>query len=361
MWTHIDLRWRFRLQLVAADDGGAARGWRDSSRFYHTYEKSSEMTNLADTNWLRSFRSMRLGFLWRHGLAAGLLLIALIWSYWPTLVGLVEAWEAEPDYSHGYFVVPIAIWFLWIRRDRFPHGAVHPAVAGGLAILAGTLVVRYLGGRFFLVPVDGWSLMLWIAGVVAALAGWRVLWWSLPSIVFLLFMIPMPFTAEHLFRQPLQYLATQISCATLVILGQPAIAEANTIRIGEAQFGIAEACSGLRIFVGIVALAFAYVVVVRRSWLIKGVLLLSVIPITLLANSARIVVTCLLSLHGSGEAARRFSHDIAGFVMIPLAALLFGLVLWYLGHLFREVRVASVGDVIRHSAANELMDQASAS
>ncbi len=329
--------------------------------FFHVDETNCKMTNPADTISPFSFRSMGSALTWRHGLAAGLLLIALIWSYWPTLVELVAAWESEPDYSHGYFVVPIAIWFLWIRRDRFPHGAVEPAVVGGLAIVAGALVIRYFGGRFFLVAVDGWSLLMWIAGVVAALAGWRVLWWSLPSIVFLLFMIPMPFTAEHLFRQPLQYLATQISCATLVILGQPAIAEANTIRIGEAQFGVAEACSGLRIFVGIVALAFAYVVVVRRSWLIKGLLLLSVVPITLFANSARIVVTCLLSSYVSGEASRRFSHDIAGFVMIPLAALLFGLVLWYLGHLFREVRVASVGEVIRHSAANELMDPASAS
>ena len=196
-------------------------------------------------------------------------------------------------------------------------------------------------------------MVLWVAGVVVAVAGWRVLWWALPSVAFLLFMIPMPFRLEHMFRQPLQDLATRISTATLVMLGQPAIAEANTIRIGEAQFGIVEACSGLRIFVGIAALAFVYAVVVRRSWWIKGLLLAAVLPVTLVANSTRIVVTCLLQIYVSGEASHKFSHDIAGFVMIPFAALLFGLVLWYLGRLIREVKVASVGDVIRHTGSGE--------
>lgn len=295
-----------------------------------------------------------IGITWAHLTATAVLLATFVWAYWPTMAQWVTAWDTEPDYSHGYFVVPIAIWFLWVRRDRFPKGSVQPAIYAGLAAVIVSVFVRYVGARFFLGAVDGWSLVLWIAGVVIALLGWRVLWWSLPSVAFLLFMIPMPYRMEHMFRQPLQYLATKISCATLVMLGQPAIAEGNTIRIGEAQFGIVDACSGLRIFVGIVALAFAYVVVVRRSWVIKGLLLAAVLPVTLIANSTRIVVTCLLQIYISGEASHRFAHDIAGFVMIPFAALLFGLVLWYLGRLIREVKVASIGDVIRHSGSAEL-------
>jgi exosortase len=283
-----------------------------------------------------------------------ILLACLVWAYLPTLASLRQSWSAEPDYSHGWFVIPIAVWFLWVRRDRFPADAVVPAVFSGLAIVIASVLMRYVGARFFLGAVDGWSLVLWLVGVVVALAGWRVLWWSLPSIAFLLFMIPLPFRLEHMFRQPLQQLATQISTGVLVMLGQPAIAEGNTIRIGEAQFGIVEACSGLRIFVGIVALAFVYLVVVQRSWLIKGLLLLAVLPVTLIANSTRIVLTCLLQIYVSGEASHRFAHDIAGFVMIPFAALLFGLVLWYLGQLIREVKVANVGEVIRYSASSEL-------
>ena len=99
---------------------------------------------------------------WHVG-AAAILLASMVWAYWPTLVQLVSSWESEPDYSHGYFVVPIALWFLWVRRDRFPKGAVRPALYSGLAIVLATLVVRYVGARFFLAR--------WMAG--PWFCGWR--------------------------------------------------------------------------------------------------------------------------------------------------------------------------------------------
>jgi exosortase len=145
---------------------------------------------------------------------------------------------------------------------------------------------------------------------------------------------------------PLQRVATKISCWVLQTLGQPALAEGNMILLGETQLEVGQACSGLRIFVGIFALAFAYVIIVRRPWWEKALLFASIIPIALIANSARIVTTGLLWQYTSGEIATKFSHDVAGWVMIPLAAGLFALVLWYLGKAVREVEVVNVGAVL---------------
>jgi exosortase/archaeosortase family protein len=77
------------------------------------------------------------------------------------------------------------------------------------------------------------------------------------------------------------------------------------------------------------------------------VLLLSALPIALIANSTRIVVTGLLYQYASSEAAQKFSHDVSGWVSIPFAALLFAGVLWYLGKLLREVELVDVGDLVR--------------
>src|SRR5688500_12999131 len=56
----------------------------------------------------------------RTTIVCGLAVLAAgVWSYWPMLTELVTAWEREPDYSHGYLVVPIAILFLWMRRGTF--------------------------------------------------------------------------------------------------------------------------------------------------------------------------------------------------------------------------------------------------
>ncbi len=38
--------------------------------------------------------------------------------YTPILRGLVGNWSENEDYSHGFLIVPLAIYFLWERRDR---------------------------------------------------------------------------------------------------------------------------------------------------------------------------------------------------------------------------------------------------
>ena len=177
--------------------------------------------------------------------------------------------------------------------------------------------------------------------------GRAMLWWSLPSVLFLLFMFRLPFRAELSLSLPLQTISTRMSCFVLQMLGQPALAEGHTIRLGDRVLEVAQACSGLRIFIGIGALAFAYVVIVRRTWWEKAILLLCVVPIALIANGTRVVATALLYQYVSGEAAQKFSHDAAGLAMIVYAAGLFALVLWYLGKLFDEVEQVKIDAEVR--------------
>jgi exosortase len=264
-----------------------------------------------------------------------------IWAYWPTLAETVNAWDTIPDYSHGYLVLPIAGWFLWARRSEFP-GEKLSSSQWGWAFIASALLIRWAAAYIYIEAIDGWTLPLWVAGVVMLLFGSAVARWAAPAIIFMWFMFPLPYSAEMLLSQPLQSAATKISTAALQMLGQPALSEGNVILIGEKQFEVAQACSGLRIFVGIFALAFAYVLFTRRAWWEKILLLLSAIPITLIANSTRIVATALLQQYVSGEAADKFTHDFAGWVMIPFAASLFWLFLVYLSRLFPEVETVNV-------------------
>ena len=269
-----------------------------------------------------------------------------VWAYWPTLVELVRAWDREPDYSHGFLVAPLALFFMWSRRDSLP-GLARSIAWGGLLLLACSVALRFGAAALYLEPVDGWSILLWVAGIAWLLGGWRFLMWASPSILFLFFLVPLPYRAERLVSYPLQRIATKFSCWTLQSLGQPAIAEGNTILLGDHHLEVEEACSGLRIFVGIVALAFAYVIVARRTWWEKLLLLASTVPIALIANATRVVVTGLLSQLVSSEAGAKFTHDLAGWGMILLAAALFGVVLWYIGKLFPEGKVFDIRSVVR--------------
>lgn len=264
------------------------------------------------------------------------LLVTFFWAYWPTLNEIVGAWINQPDYSHGFIVLPVALFFIWARRSSFPRELAYPSAAGLLLLLfAG--ILRGVAGLYFLQPLDGWTIPIWVAGAVLLLLGWPCLKWSLPSIAFLWFMVPIPYSAERWLSLPLQKVATKLSTACLQMLGQSAISEGNTIWLGDHQLFVAEACSGMRIFIGISALSFAYVLFTRWNWWQKLLVLVVTVPVAIFANVTRIVVTGLLYQYVSGDAAHRFGHDIAGLVMIPFAAILFWLFLVYLDRLFPEV------------------------
>ncbi len=287
---------------------------------------------------------------WLRVCAALVLAGAFVWCYWPTFGSLVDAWLNVPDYSHGFLVVPLAVYFAWARRSRMPAFSPHIQL-GGLILIAVSVAMRIFGASIHWEAFDGWSMVPWIAGTVWMLAGWRVLGWSLPSIVFLVFMVPAPYRIERWLSYPLQTVATQASCWILQVLGQPAFPEGNTILFGDYHLEVAEACCGLRIFIGIVALGYAFVVLVRSSWWLRCVVLLSVLPVALASNVTRIVATALLYQYVSGETAQKFAHDAAGWLTIPLAAILFLAVSLYFGSLIRQVEVADVRTILRRQKA----------
>jgi exosortase len=280
---------------------------------------------------------------------AAVISATFVWAYWPTLVGLVHVWNTVPDYSHGFFVVPFAVFIMWARRDHFPGSSGRLAWAGlGLVVLS--VLVRMAGAKYYVDAIEGWSILLWVGGAIWFLGGWQVFRWSLPSVVFLCFMVPLPFRMEHALSRPLQHAATVMSCWGLQCLGQPALWEGDVILLGDGRLEVAQACSGLRIFVGIVALAFVFVVLVRRTWWEKAILAACVLPVTLAANVTRIVITGLLSQQIDGEVAHKNIHDWAGYVMILYAAALFAVAVWYMGKLVQRTEVADAGEVARQLA-----------
>jgi exosortase len=278
------------------------------------------------------------------------LLAAGIWSYWPTMANLVQTWLRVDAYSHGFLVLPLAGIFLWVRRDRFP-GLAASAPWTSLALIALTLVVRHAGDAFFFTFLDAWSIIPWTAAGVALIGGWPLLRWSWVAIFFLPFMIPLPFAVETILTVPLQQIATAVSTATLQFLGQPAFADGNVILIGEQRLEVAEACSGLRQFVFIAALTYAYVALIRRPAWEKLLLVCAAAPIAIAANAARIVTTGLLFQWIPGEQAHEWIHDVAGWGMVLFAAAAFWLLLVYLRQLVKEELVMDMTAMVKQSRA----------
>jgi exosortase len=260
-----------------------------------------------------------------------------VWSYAPTLAMLARCWAHDPQYSHGY-LVPLFAAVMLAMRPQQRAAVVWQFSWLGVPVLAAACVLRLLGDYFFIARdwLDAFSLVVSVAGLFALFGGWPALRWAWTGVAFLLFMIPLPFTVERALAYPLRTVATQASNYVLQTIGLPSLAQGHTILFYDVRLGVAEACSGLSMLVIFVALSTAVAVTIRRPLLDRVVILLSAVPVAVLANVARITVTALMHLWAGREWADLVFHDLAGWLMMPFALALLGAELWFLRRLLVE-------------------------
>jgi exosortase len=259
--------------------------------------------------------------------------VCLLWSYWPTLAAMSQAWSHDPVYSHGYLVPLFALVLLWVRRQKLQVTSFQSDWVWGCFLLFLATVLR-LGGTYFYYPwFEAVSLLPCLAGVCLLVGGRSGLAWSWPAIGFLFFMMPLPYRLETGMKQPLQRLATQASTYVLQTLGCSAFAEGNIIVLKSTRLGVEEACSGLSMLLVFLALATAVAMLVRRPLWEKGVILVSALPIAVVANVGRITATGLLFQLGRSRDAQLVFHDLAGWLMMPLGLVMIGIELKVLGRL----------------------------
>ena len=265
-----------------------------------------------------------------------LLCAALLWSAWPVITALVGRWSRDPRYSHGFLVIAFAIALLWRRRAfaGLPSGAA-PSWWGVPTILLGE-GLKLVGARYYVDALAGLSLLPSLAGVALLSGGWPLLRRASPAIAFLFFMIPLPYQVEVAVGYPLQRAATLASTYIIQTLGLTAVAEGNIILLDHARVGVAEACNGLGMLFMFSAFTVGAALILERRPVDKLLILLSTAPIAFAANVLRISTTAVLCETVGGKVAHVVYHDLAGWLMMPLAVCALWLELWVISHLFVE-------------------------
>ena len=253
--------------------------------------------------------------------ATGLVLGALVLLYWPVLVGLVDAWSTDDNYSHGFFIAPLAAFFAWERRGAFAAAPLRAsywglaAVAASLALLLGGL----LGAELFLSRV---SIIGVLGGAVLFLFGWQHLRIMLFPLAFLLLMVPLPALIFNKIAFPLQLLASNVGEYSIDALGIPILREGNVLILANATLEVAEACSGIRSLVSLFTLGIVFGYFVdQRPW-VRAAIALSAVPVAILANGLR-VASAGVAAHNFGTAGvEGLFHEFSGWVVFVVAFLM---------------------------------------
>src|SRR5579884_444603 len=255
------------------------------------------------------------------------------WAFASTLTDLAHVWRTNDQYSHGFLVPGFALVLLWLRRDKLDRASLRPGLVLGSVLLALGLGLRLAGVYWYFLWLDTLAIVPCVAGLFWLLGGWTACRWAWPAILYLIFMIPLPYRLSTALSAPLQGLATTVSTFIMQTIGLPALSEGNVIVLNEARLNVIEACSGLRMLVVFIALSAAMALLTRRPLVDKLILLVSAVPIAVVSNILRITATGILHETTSSETANAFFHDLGGWLMMPLGLLLLALEVKVLSHL----------------------------
>lgn len=255
---------------------------------------------------------------WRLPLAwLGGLWLAILLIHHRDAAAMADIWWNSSTYGHCLFVLPIAGWLVWQRapeiaaivpRAWWPGLLIVAAGAGGwlLGQAAGVGIARHLG------------LVMMLQGAVVACLGPAVARGLLFPLCYLWFLVP----AGDVLVPPLQTITARMCMALLWLVGVPARIEGVFITIPNGYYEVAEACSGVKFLVAMIAYGALVANVCFRRVGRRLVFMAGAVAMPILANGVRAFGTIYVGHLTDGEVAGSFDHVVYGwfFFAFVLAA-----------------------------------------
>jgi exosortase len=250
------------------------------------------------------------------------LVLFFIGLYYQIIFYMVKDWYSDSDYSHGFLIPFISAYILWSNREKIFTIRIKPDNLGllvlfiGLSLyLLGITGAEFFTMRFSMIPV--------ILGIVYYLCGREMVKSALLPVGFLVCMIPIPAIIFNLVAFPLKLLAANIATNIIEFINIPVIRDGNIIHLTDLSLEVADACSGIRSLMSMIALGVAYAYIFQKNMLKRTILVICIVPITITANVARVTGTGILSHYVGPAAAQGFFHEFAGIVVFIVAFAMF--------------------------------------
>lgn len=227
---------------------------------------------------------------------------------WRGLSTVVEIWYGNEIFNHGFFIVPGAIYLIYLKRDILFSKPIEtswlaliviiPALLLYIIGIAGSIQLFLHAATFTLLPA-----LIWL--VIGTKAAKTVLF----PLIFMLFSIPV---GEQLIPY-LQEIAADGSVALLRLTDVPLFRSGLYIEIPQGRFLVAEACSGVSFFIAsfVIGSLYAYLNLVSSKRRLLFVATSLAFPI--LANIVRVYGIILIAYWTDMEHAAGADHLIYGW------------------------------------------------
>ena len=255
---------------------------------------------------------------------AAIALAAIGVAFWPLLRELPSmwlgtgAWEfrtGDGYYSHGLLVPFIAG---YIAYRRWPQIKDLPVRQGWIAMvpLALALWVLWAADAVDLQQIRSYALIVVLLSVVWLVAGLRWLFALAPSVLYLLFALPIWTGFIDSYTNPLQKVSTSVASLILKGVGLKVYQDAPTsLYLDNFDLNVAVPCSGLKLLVAVSAFTVFFMLIARLRWWSNLLMLAMILPLCLFVNGLRIALIGIVGEQYGRTAGLQF-HDYSGYITL---------------------------------------------
>jgi exosortase A len=249
----------------------------------------------------------------RHGIALAVVAVLILLTFRSDVADLAHIWWTSTTFGHCLFIGPVIAWLVWQRRTELAGltptgwwpGVALVAIGGGGWLMGDAASVgfaRQLG------------LIMMLQGAVVTILGPNVARGLLFPLAYAFFLVPF---GEGL-EPPLQTVTVAIVMPLLHLVGVSAVVDGVLIHAGRYYFEVAEACSGAKFVIAMVAFGVLVANLCFVSWQRRAVFLVVSVVVPVVANGFRAFGTIWAADLTSVEAATGIDHIVYGWVFFAL-------------------------------------------
>jgi exosortase len=267
----------------------------------------------------------------RIGLISGIVCVGMFLCIFRDNLGhFYYAWTTDENYSHGFLVPLISLYFVNRVAVSGPVPIKGGAWAGSLLLVI-SLILRLVTIPLPIPFLSDIALLIGLTGLFTLISGATALKHYWFAFFFLVFMIPLPIALYSKIASPLQLLASRVASALMNSTGVPVLCEGNKMTLpGGLQMFVAEACSGMRQLTGFLALTAAVAYWTKRPPWYRALIVMSALPIALSANIARVMLTGYIMHFVNPQFALGTYHTLEGLLMMAFGLLMLQAECWVL-------------------------------
>lgn len=254
------------------------------------------------------------GTAWRrHGLVLAVTATLIAALFAADSADLARLWWTSTTFGHCLFIGPVIFWLVWLRRRELAELAP-VGWAPGLALVMAGALGWLMGAAAEVALARHLGLVMMMQGAVVTILGPQVARALLFPIAYAFFLVPF---GEGL-EAPLQQITVAQVMPLLNLAGVPAHVDGVLITIPNGYFEVAEACSGAKFVIAMLAYGVLVANVCFVSWPRRAAFMAMALVVPVLANGVRAFGTIYAAHLTSVEAATGYDHIVYGWVFFGL-------------------------------------------